>query len=104
MSFKPILIVAGEPNSIFFEIFFKAINLKIKSPIILIASYNLISMQMKKLKFNKKIRILDIKKIKNYSLDNKVINLIDINYNQKKPFEEISKKSNTYIKKSFLIA
>jgi len=104
MSYKPILIVAGEPNSIFLEIFFKAIKLKIRSPIVLIASHNLISMQMKKLKFNKKIRILDIKKIKNYSLDNKVINLIDINYNQKKPFEKISKKSKNYIKECFIIA
>ena len=30
MSYKPILIVAGEPNSIFFEIFFKAIKKKLK--------------------------------------------------------------------------
>ena len=28
MNYKPILIVAGEPNSIFFEIFFKAIKKK----------------------------------------------------------------------------
>jgi len=26
MSYKPILIVAGEPNSVFFEIFFKSIT------------------------------------------------------------------------------
>ena len=37
MKVNPILIVAGEPNSIFFEIF-KAIKIKIKSPLILIAS------------------------------------------------------------------
>ena len=30
MNYKPILIVAGEPNSIFFEIFFKAIKKKLK--------------------------------------------------------------------------
>ena len=30
MSYKPILIVAGEPNSIFFEIFFKALKKNIK--------------------------------------------------------------------------
>ena len=42
MSYKPILIVAGEPNSIFFEIFFKALKKKYKSPIILIASLNLL--------------------------------------------------------------
>jgi len=104
MNYKPILIVAGEPNSVFFEIFFKVLKKKIKSPLVLIASHKLILMQMKKLKFHKKIKILDIKKIKHYSLNNKVINLIDVNYNQKKPFEKISNKSNNYINESFLIA
>ncbi len=104
MNYKPILIVAGEPNSVFFEIFFKAIKKKIKSPLVLIASQELLMLQMQKLKFSKKIKILDIKKIKNYSLNNKAINLIDVKYNQKKPFEKISKKSNTYINESFLIA
>ena len=59
---------------------------------------------MQKLKFSKKIKILEVKKIKDYSLNNKVINLIDMKYNQEKPFEKISKKSNVYINKSFLIA
>ena len=37
MNFKPILLVAGEPNSVFLEIFFKASkNIKIKSPLIFI--------------------------------------------------------------------
>ena len=37
MNYKPILIVAGEPNSIFFEIFLKSLKKKkLKSPIILI--------------------------------------------------------------------
>ena len=104
MNYKPILIVAGEPNSIFFEIFFKSLKKKIKSPVVLIASHKLMLMQMKKLKFDKKIKILDIKKIKHYSLNNKLINLINVNYNQKKPFEKISNKSNNYISESFLIA
>jgi len=47
MNYKPIIIVAGEPNSIFFEIFFKVIKKKIKSPIILIASEQLILKQAK---------------------------------------------------------
>ena len=104
MNYKPILIVAGEPNSIFLEIYFKALKTKIKCPLILIASHKLVLMQMKKLKLKKKIKVLDIKKIKNYSLNNNIINLIDVNYNQRKPFEKISKKSNNYINKSFLIA
>ena len=55
MNYKPIIIVAGEPNSIFFEIFFKSISRKkFKSPIILIGSINLLKLQMKKLKFKKR--------------------------------------------------
>ena len=38
MKSKPILIVAGEPNSIFLEIFFKAIKKNNKNPLLLIAS------------------------------------------------------------------
>ena len=56
MNYRPIIIVAGEPNSIFLEIYFKALKKKFKSPLILIASQNLIILQMKKLKFRKKIR------------------------------------------------
>ena len=52
MSCKPILIVAGEPNSVFLEIFFKSIKAhKYKSPLIIIASKNLLEQQMKKLGF-----------------------------------------------------
>ena len=42
MSFKPILIVSGEPNSVFLEIFFKSLKSNnFKKPIILIASLKL---------------------------------------------------------------
>ena len=58
MKYKPIIIVAGEPNSIFFEIFFKVINKKIKSPIILIASKKLIEKQAKILKKKIKLNIV----------------------------------------------
>ena len=47
MNYKPIIVLAGEPNSIFTEIFFKALNSKkFKSPIILIGSLKLIKLQM----------------------------------------------------------
>ena len=56
---KVILIVGGEPNSIFLEIFFKAlIKNNFKKPIILIVSKNLLLKQMKQLKFNFKINKL----------------------------------------------
>ena len=57
MRFKPIIIVAGEPNSVFIEIFLKIINKKkFKSPIILICSKKLLVKQSKvigiKIQFN----------------------------------------------------
>ena len=97
--------VAGEPNSIFFEILFKIYKTKkIKSPLILIGSFELLKLQMKKLKFNKKIKIINFKNIKKYQLNNKSINLINVNFHQNSAFETISNKSNNYIKECFEIA
>ena len=105
MAYKPIIIVAGEPNSIFTEIFFKSLKVKkFKSPIILIASLNLVKLQMRNLNIKKKIRNINLLDIKNSYLDNKKINIIDINFSQKKPFNKISSKSNDYIKMSFDMA
>ena len=105
MNYSPILIVAGEPNSIFLEIFFKVISKnKIKSPIILITSKKLLTMQMNKLNFQKKIKILNPLELSKYKLNNRTINLLDIEYSQKKAFEKISKKSNIFIKNSFNLA
>ena len=100
-----ILIVNGEPNSIFSEILLKSINkINIKNPIIFIFSKRLLELQMKKLNFKKNIKLLNFKKINQYNLDNKSINLIDIEQNQKVPFKNISSDSNKFIKKSFEIA
>ena len=105
MKYKPIILIAGEPNSIFFEILFKVFKTKrFKSPLILIASYRILSLQMKKLNFKKKIKFLSLKEINNYKLNNNLINLINVDYNQKKAFEKISNKSNNYIKRCFEIA
>ena len=105
MNYKPIIIVAGEPNSIFSEIFFKSLRYKkFKSPIILIASQQLIQLQMEKLKVKKKLRLINHLNLNNYKLDNKKVNLINVNFYQKKPFDIISSKSNNYIKRSFDIA
>ena len=105
MNYNPILIFSGEPNSIFLEIFFKTLKLKkIKSPIILISSKNLLDRQMKKLKFKKKIKLLEEKKLHKYSLNNKSINLIDVEFTTNKAFEKITTKSNSFIKNSFALA
>ena len=100
-----ILIVMGEPNSVFLEIFFKTIKkIKTKNPLILIGSYKVLTLQMKKLNFKKKIKLLDQNNLKKYILDNKSINLIDVGYETNKAFENISSKSNIYIKRCFEIA
>ena len=60
MNNKPLIIVAGEPFSIFSEIFLKSIKNKIcKKPIILIISKNLFIQQMKKLNFKVKINLIN---------------------------------------------
>ena len=105
MKNKPIIIVAGEPNSIFLEIFFKSIkSKKFKNPIILICSLNLLKLQMNKLKFKKEIKLINFHNLNLTKLNNRAINLIDVKYNQKNAFEKISKKSKNYIKKSFEVA
>ena len=105
MNYKPIIIVAGEPNSIFFEIFFKALKTeKFKSPILLIASVDILKQQMKKLKFKRKIKLLTLSELTKVKLNNRSINLISIRYTQNRPFKKLSSKSNTYIKQSFELA
>ena len=86
MKVKPIIIISGEPESVFFEIFFKSIKrYKTKSPIILIASYKLLISQMRKFNFKKRIKLLKVLELKNKKLDNKIINLINVEYNNVNP-------------------
>ncbi len=104
MSYKPIIIVAGEPNSIFFELFFKVTKKKIKSPIILIASKKLLLNQAKilkrKINFNLINEFSVIKKEKKL----KKINLINVDFEQSQAFTKITSKSNKYISSCFDIA
>ena len=96
-NYKPILIVAGEPNSIFFEILFKSLRTKkFKSPIVLIASHKILKVQMKKFNFKKKINIIDVQLLNELKLNNKYINLININFNKK--------DTHIYLKNCFDIA
>ncbi len=95
MKNKPILIVAGEPKSIFFEIFFKSIKKnKFQSPLILIACKKIVFSQMKKFKFSKKINLIDKKNLRNLKLKNESISLIDISCKN-------INNSSTYIKNCF---
>jgi len=101
VNYKPIIIVAGEPNSIFFELFFKVIKKKIKSPIILIASEKLILKQAKILKKKIKLNIINESKIIKKKNNLKKINLINVDFNQSSAFDKITIKSNDYINRCF---
>ena len=103
MKNKPIILIGGEPYSVFFEIFFKSMKTKsirkIVNPIILIASKSLLIKQMKILKYKFKINTLDLHSLDFYKINNKKINIIDVNFNHKKTFDKITSKSNSYILK-----
>ena len=102
MKNKPIILVAGEPNSIFFEIFFKAIKQKkYKSPLILICCKKLLINQMKFFNFNKKIKIYEIDELKKKKINNKSLNLIDVGLKISKNKKNQTKLNNTYIHQSF---
>ena len=105
MSYKPIIIVAGEPSSIFFEIFFKAIKkYKAKNPLILIASIKLIQLQIKYFKIRKKVRAINYNDLYKIKLNNSRINVIDVEYMPSAIKEKSSIKTNRYINECFKIA
>tara|TARA_B100000700_G_C14993935_1_gene832781 strand:- start:653 stop:1618 length:966 start_codon:yes stop_codon:yes gene_type:complete len=105
MKYKPIVIVAGEPNSIFSELFLKTLQRKsFKSPIILICSKKHLIKQALFLKRKIKFNDIDKKLILKKNFKYKKLNLINVDYEQQKPFDKISSKSNKYIEKCFDIA
>ncbi len=99
---KNIIVVAGEPYSVFFELIFKSIkSKKIKKPFLLICSKKLLIAQMKKLKFNNKINTVHKNKIKNIKLLRNCINVLDVKFNFKKVFDKINHNSSKYIENCF---
>ena len=108
MKNSPLLIVLGEPNSIFSEILFKAYKKKIiqrfNRPIVIIGSENLLKLQMKFLKYSIKIRKINILDLKKSNLNKEYLNIINVNYEFSKVFNKISNNSNRYINNCFKIA
>ena len=105
MSNKPIIIVPGEPDSIFFEIFFKSIKQKkIKSPIILICCKKLLINQMKFFKFKMKINIFKFNEILIKKLNKKTINIIDVNLDRSDNKSKNREYVNNYLNISFNLA
>lgn len=99
MNIKYILIVLGEPYSTFSEIIGKYFikEKTFKEKIILIGNINLLNKQLKKLNY-----FLKLNEIKNLNeAKNNTINIINVKFNHKKVFSNISSKSNIYIKEAF---
>ena len=104
MKNKPIIIVGGEPNSIFYEIFFKSLkDNKFKSPLLLITSLKLFKAQMKKFKFKCNIKLINIKNLDTLK-SKKNINIINVNYNKFKKSKKNYIVSKVYIKECFDVA
>ncbi|WP_440914102.1 4-hydroxythreonine-4-phosphate dehydrogenase PdxA [Candidatus Pelagibacter sp.] len=107
MNSKAILIVTGEPNSVFSEILIKSLKkTKVNKPVIIITSYNLLNIQLQKLKLNSKIhfKLIKLDSLSKTKLRNKSINVINVDFNQNKAFKKISKKSNKFINDCFELA
>ena len=101
---KKIIIIAGDPNSINSEIIskiWKIISPSVKKKIYLIANFNLINKQFKRLK--SKTSIIKVKQIKENSLTKK-LKIIDIPLNFKNPFKVSLKNSKKYIIECFNLA
>ena len=100
---KSVAIIAGEPNSISSEIIFKSWHQRkkyIHKPIFIIGSIQLLNSQKKKLKYKIKIKKIS-DNFKTSDLKGNELPVYDVKFNQKKPFEKISSKSNKYIFKCF---
>ena len=104
MNYKPIIIVAGEPNSIFFELFFKVIKKKIRSPIIIIASKKILLDQAKILKKKISFNLINESDVLKNKNNLRKINLINVEFIQSQTFTKITSQSNKYISSSFNIA
>ena len=98
MNYKPILIVPGDPDSIFFEIFFKTLKKKqIKSPVILISSLNLVKKSINKYYTNIKLNEIKVSEINKKIFNKKIIYIININY-------KLSESPKKYLNKCFEVA
>ncbi len=108
MKNKPIIIVAGEPYSVFFEIFFKTLKkknlIKFNNPILIICSASLIKKQMKLLKYNYKINEVLFNQILNLPKQKNQINVFNVDFKFNKTFDKISSKSNKYLDACFVSA
>ena len=105
MSYNRTIVIEGDPEGVFLELFFKTLKSKsFKNYLILICSKNNLQKQMNKAKFKKKINLLDIKKTNKILLKKKEINLIDVKLKNTKNKNLNNKNIKAYIEKCFEIS
>jgi 4-hydroxythreonine-4-phosphate dehydrogenase len=105
MSYNRTIVIEGDPEGVFLELFFKTLKSKsFKNCLILICSKNNLVKQMNKAKFKKKINLLDIKKTNEILLKKKEINLIDVKLKKTKNKNLKNKNIKDYIEKCFEIS
>jgi len=97
---KPILIVAGEPESVFLELFFKSLKFRYNCPIVLICNKEILFKQIKDLNYKFLINNINFEEINSSKLVKNKINLINVKYQKLNDDNE----KNKYISKSFEIA
>jgi len=103
MHHKPILIIPGQLDSIFFEIFFKSLKKKkIVSPLILICSAKIFRLNTKKYKFKGKLKLIS-PKINKFEINNKYINIINVNLEKSKKHKFKIELTKKYLSKCFMI-
>ena len=98
---KPILIVPGQSKSIFFEIFFKSLKKKYRSPLILICNKENFLMNAKKFAFKKKINVTNFKELEK-RIDKYKINIVNIE--KSKRYTNQLNKEKDYIFRCFKTA
>ena len=76
-NYNPILVVSGDPRSVFLEIFFKSFKIA-KRPLVLIVSKKILKQQIKLLKYKFNLNEISNENINAKKLNNKFINFIDV--------------------------
>ena len=81
MSNNPIIIICGEPNSVFSEIIYKSFRkFNKKRPIILIGSQKLLSAQFKKIGLKLDLNLVNFTNKKIVNLNRNLLNIFNVDY------------------------
>lgn len=104
MKKKRIVIVFGDPNSINSEIIFKTwkkLNSSIKKRVCIVGNIDLIQKQFSTLGYN--LKLVELKKL-DQNIDDRKLNIININLKFKNPFKVLKKDSLKFVKNSLNLA